>query len=91
MKSAFSLITIKDSANSAECTCLLTRRCLKALHSIVTQKELSSQLVEKLLAFLVFLYYFCLSFSARVCFFYSYQFLRIVPGLTESLLSGIHY
>lgn len=86
-KSAFSLVIITGSAHSAEYASLLALRRLKALHSTVAQKEL----LEKLLAFLVSLYYFCLPFSARVFFFYSYQSLRIVPSLTESLLSRIHY
>lgn len=68
-KSAFSLVIIRGSTNSTEYTYLLTVHCLNALYSIVSQKELSLQLVEKLLVFFMFLYYFCLPFSARVFLF----------------------
>lgn len=68
-KSAFSLVIIKGSTDSTEYTYLLTVHCLNALYSTLAQKKLSSQLVEKLLAFLMVLYYFCLPFPARVFLF----------------------
>jgi len=58
-KAAFSLVIMKGSTNSTEYTYLLTVHCLNALYSIVAQKELSLQYVEKLLSSCSFIIFVC--------------------------------